>query len=389
MSRNASARSLLQNKISNSKGSFNPHTGKLAEEERGYDPKEQQKKAAREAKAAKAARQAEKSASFSALRSGGQPVEVVLDTGLVSSIRDYRKQQAKKVKTPVKGTIGRKYDTEKGFTVQGLTVKPERSNAKSEKTRLYQTHDNLLSAEEIRKKYSYVAQDKELDYRTMRRAVNNGMRAVGKTLDTAKGDYAELQKVAKLQAQMQGRLRSASFVSGLYEGMAGDSTDAVVKLIGNDALTKQNEAMHELFKQTQSNHKGMAAAGRLTGEFAKAGAGYMTIGKAAEEATLKGASVLGRKMTASTAPDIAQKAAAKILLNPKNAKAARVAAGLLGQQAADTMVNTPMTIAAGMADGKSRREIAKDIGKQEAMDAAFKRGDCGTGSRSEEGGTGI
>lgn len=374
MSRNASARSLLQNKISNSKGSFNPHTGKLAEEERGYDPKEQQKKAAREAKAAKAARQAEKSASFSALRSGGQPVDVVLDTGLVSSIRDYRKQQAKKVKTPVKGTIGRKYDTEKGFTVQGLTMKPERSNAKNEKTRLYQTHDNLLSAEEIRKKYSYVAQDKELDYRTMRRAVNNGMRAVGKTLDTAKGDYAEVQKVAKLQAQLQGRLRSASFVSGLFEGMAKDTNDAAVKLIGNDALTKQNEAMHELFKQTQSNHKGMAAAGRLTGEFAKAGAGYMTIGKAAEEATLKGMGALGRRMTASTAPDIAQQAAAKILLNPKNAKAARVAAGLLGQQAADTMVNTPMTIAAGVADGKSRREIAKDIGKQEATDAAFNVG---------------
>lgn len=383
MSRNASARSLLQNKISNSKGSFNPHTGKLAEEERGYDPKEQQKKAAREAKAAKAARQAEKSASFSALRSGGQPVDVVLDTGLVSSIRDYRKQQAKKVKTPVKGTIGRKYDPEKGFTVQGLTVKPERSNAKNEKTRLYQTHDNLLDEKEIRKKYNYVAQDKELDYRTMRRAVNNGMRAVGKTLETAKGDYAELQKVAKLQAQLQGRLRSASFVSGLFEGMAGDSTDAAVKLIGNDALTKQNEAMQELFKQTQSNHKGMAAAGRLTGEFAKAGAGYMTIGKAAEEATLKGMGALGRRMTASTAPDIAQKAAAKILLNPKNAKAARVAAGLLGQQAADTMVNTPMTIAAGVADGKSRREIAKDIGKQEATDAAFNMGlaALGTGAK--------
>lgn len=384
MSRNASARSLLQNKISNSKGSFNPHTGKLAEEERGYDPKEQQKKAAREAKAAKAARQAEKSASFSALRSGGQPVEVVRDTGLVSSIRDYRKQQAKKVKTPVKGTIGRKYDPEKGFTVQGLTVKPERSNAKNEKTRLYQTYDNLLDEKEIRKKYSYVAQDKELDYRTMRRAVNNGMRAVGKTLETAKGDYAELQKVAKLQAQLQGRLRSASFVSGLYEGMAGDSTDAVVKLIGNDALTKQNEAMHELFKQTQSNHKGMAAAGRLTGEFAKAGAGYMTIGKAAGEATLKGMGALGRRMTASTAPDIAQKAAAKILLNPKNAKAARVAAGLLGQQAADTMVNTPMTIAAGMADGKSRREIAKDIGKQEAMDAAFNMGLAALGAGAKK-----
>lgn len=310
--------------------------------------------------------------------------EIVRDTGLVSSIRDYRKQQAKKVKTPVKGTIGRKYDPEKGFTVQGLTVRPERSNAKNEKTRLYQTHDNLLSAEEIRKKYNYVAQDKELDYRTMRRAVNNGMRAVGKTLDTAKGDYAELQKVAKLQAQLQGRLRSASFVSGLFEGMAKDSTDAAVKLIGNDALTKQNEAMQELFKQTQSNHKGMAAAGRLTGEFAKAGAGYMTIGKAAEEATLKGMGALGRRMTASTAPDIAQKAAAKILLNPKNAKAARVAAGLLGQQAADTMVNTPMTIAAGMADGKSRREIAKDIGKQEATDAAFNVGLAALGAGAKK-----
>ena len=393
MSRNASARSLLQNKISNSKGSFNPHTGKLAEEERGYDPKEQQKKAAREAarkaKAAKAARQAEKSASFSALRSGGQPVDVVLDTGLVSSIRDYRKQQAKKVKTPVKGTIGRKYDPEKGFTVQGLTVRPERSNAKNEKTRLYQTYDNLLDEKEIRKKYNYVAQDKELDYRTMRRAVNNGMRAVGKTLDTAKGDYAEVQKVAKLQAQLQGRLRSASFVSGLFEGMAGDSKDTAVKLIGNDALTKQNEAMHELFKQTQSNHKGMAAAGRLTGEFAKAGAGYMTIGKAAEEATLKGASALGRKMTASTAPDIAQKAAAKILLNPKNAKAARVAAGLLGQQAADTMVNTPMTIAAGVADGKSHREIAKDIGKQEATDAAFNVGLAALGAGAKKVGDAL
>ena len=386
MSRNPSARSLLQNKISNSKGSFNPHTGKLAEEERGYDPKEQQKKAAREAKAAKAARQAEKSASFSALRSGGQPVDVVLDTGLVSSIRDYRKRQAKKVKTPVKGTIGRKYDPEKGFTVQGLTVRPERSNAKDEKTRLYRTYDNLLDEKEIRKKYSYVAQDKELDYRTMRRAVNNGMRAVGKTLDTAKGDYAELQRVGKLQAQLQGRLRSASFVSGLFEGMAGDSTDAAVKLIGNDALKKQNEAMHELFKQTQSNHKGMAAAGRLTGEFAKAGAGYMTIGKAAEKATLKGMGALGRRMTASTAPDIAQKAAAKILLNPKNAKAARVAAGLLGQQAADTAVNTPLTIAAGMADGKSRKEIAKDVGKQEAMDAAFNVGLAALGAGAKKAG---
>ena len=188
MSRNPSARSLLQNKISNSKGSFNPHTGKLAEEERGYDPKEQQKKAAREAKAAKEARRAEKSAA--SLRSGGQPVEVVRDTGLVSSIRDYRKRQAKKVKTPVKGKIGRKYDPEKGFTVQGLTVRPERSNAKNEKTRLYQTYDNLLDEKEIRKKYNYVLKDKSTDEKTKDYAA----RAL---LSLPEADYAEVQRLSK------------------------------------------------------------------------------------------------------------------------------------------------------------------------------------------------
>ena len=217
------------------------------------------------------------------------------------------------------------------------------------------------------------------------RAIRKEMQSIGQDLRKNKStDLAAYRRVAQKQAELQKKLPGAAFTAGLLEGMGGNSKDAAVKLIGNDALAKQNEAMHELFKQTQSNHKGMAAAGRLTGEFAKAGAGYMTIGKAAEEATLKGASALGRKMTASTAPDIAQKAAAKILLNPKNAKAARVAAGLLGQQAADTMVNTPMTIAAGMADGKSRKEIAKDIGKQEATDAAFNVGLAALGAGAKK-----
>lgn len=219
------------------------------------------------------------------------------------------------------------------------------------------------------------------------RAIRKEMQSIGQDLRKNKStDLAAYRRVAQKQVELQKKLPGAAFTAGLLEGMGGNSKDAAVKLIGNDALTKQNEAMQELFKQTQSNHKGMAAAGRLTGEFAKAGAGYMTIGKAAEEATLKGMGALGRRMTASTAPDIAQKAAAKILLNPKNAKAARVAAGLLGQQAADTMVNTPMTIAAGMADGKSRKEIAKDVGKQEAMDAAFNVGLAAIGAGAKKAG---
>lgn len=219
------------------------------------------------------------------------------------------------------------------------------------------------------------------------RAIRKEMQSIGQDLRKNKStDLAAYRRVAQKQVELQKKLPGAAFTAGLLEGMGGNSKDAAVKLIGNDALTKQNEAMQELFKQTQSNHKGMAAAGRLTGEFAKAGAGYMTIGKAAEEATLKGMGALGRRMTASTAPDIAQKAAAKILLNPKNAKAARVAAGLLGQQAADTAVNTPLTIAAGMADGKSRKEIVKDIGKQEATDAAFNVGLAAIGAGAKKAG---
>ena len=224
-----------------------------------------------------------------------------------------------------------------------------------------------------------------LEQRKKSRAIRKEMQSIGQDLRKNKStDLAAYRRVAQKQAELQKKLPGAAFTAGLLEGMGGNSKDAAVKLIGNDALTKQNEAMQELFKQTQSNHKGMAAAGRLTGEFAKAGAGYMTIGKAAEKAVLKGASALGGRMAASTAPDIAQQAAAKILLNPKNAKAARVAAGLLGQQAADTMVNTPMTIAAGMADGKSRREIAKDVGKQEATDAAFNVGLAALGAGAKK-----
>ena len=219
------------------------------------------------------------------------------------------------------------------------------------------------------------------------RAIRKEMQSIGQDLRKNKStDLAAYRRVAQKQAELQKKLPGAAFTAGLLEGMGGNSKDAAVKLIGNDALTKQNEAMQELFKQTQSNHKGMAAAGRLTGEFAKAGAGYATFGKVAEKAVLKGASALGGRMAASTAPDIAQKAAAKILLNPKNAKAARFATRMLGQQAADTMVNTPMTIAAGMADGKSRKEIAKDVGKQEAMDAAFNMGLAALGAGAKKAG---
>lgn len=357
MSRNASARSLLQNKISNSKGSFNPHTGKLAEEERGYDPKEQQKKAAREAKAAKEARRAEKSAS--SLRSGGPSVEVVRDTGLVSSIRDYRKRQAKKVKTPVKGKIGRKYDPEKGFTVQGLTVRPERSNAKNEKTRLYQTYDNLLDEKEIKKKYNYALKDKSTGEKTKDYAARALLSLPG-------ADYAEVQRLSKLKMQREAKRSGAGFAAGFVNSTGGNVARIAAKGIKNEQARKNWMDTLNQLKETQEAHPTAGTLGAVTGEFAKAGAGYMTIGKAAEKAALKGMSKLS---------------GGKAL-----GKAGTFATRMLGQQAADTAVNTPLTIAAGMADGKSRKEIAKDVGKQEAMDAAFNMGLAALGAGAKKAG---
>ena len=303
--------------------------------------------------------------------------EIVRDTGLVSSIRDYRKQQAKKVKTPVKGKIGRKYDPEKGFTVQGLTVRPERSNAKNEKTRLYQTYDNLLDEKEIRKKYNYVLKDKSTDEKAKGRAV----RAL---LNPSQTDYATYKKVAERQMELQKQKSGAGFAAGFLNATGGNVAKITAKGTKNEQARKNWMDTLNHLKETQEAHPTAGTLGAVTGEFAKAGAGYATFGKVAEKAVLKGASALGGRMAASTAPDIAQKAAAKILLNPKNAKAARVAAGLLGQQAADTVVNTPMTIAAGVADGKSRKEIAKDIGKQEATDAAFNVGLAALGAGAKK-----
>lgn len=353
MGRNASARSLLQSKISNSKGAFNPRTGKLKEEEEEYIPKPQREKKA-----------AEKSAS--SLRSGGMAAKKLPQTELFKNATMPRVNTTKQTQRQTqKAKVN--INTDRGFIPDSQLMRQigragttfQKSTAKDEKTRLYETNDSLLNPQEIMKKYSYVAQDRDMDYGTLRRAVNKGMQEVGRTL-RGTNDNSQYEKVAKLQAELQGRLKSASFTAGMLEGMGGDLKDAATKIIGNEGLTKQNEALKAQIAATKANNSKSAAMGRLTGEMAKAGAGYMTIGKAAEEAALKGAGKL---------------AGGKAL-----GKAGTFATRMLGQQAADTAVNTPITIAAGLAEGKSRKEILQDFGKQEAMDAAFNLGLAGLGA---------
>lgn len=219
------------------------------------------------------------------------------------------------------------------------------------------------------------------------RAIRKEMQSIGQDLRKNKStDLAAYRRAAQKQVELQKKLPGAGFAAGFLNATGGNVAKITAKGTKNEQARKNWMDTLNQMQETQAAHPTAGTLGAITGEFAKAGAGYMTIGKAAEKAVLKGASALGGRMAASTAPDIAQKAAAKILLNPKNAKAARVAAGLLGQQAADTMVNTPMTIAAGMADGKSRKEIAKDVGKQEAMDAAFNVGLAALGAGAKKAG---
>ena len=130
---------------------------------------------------------------------------------------------------------------------------------------------------------------------------------------------------------------------------AKNASPAIVEK--NAKMQYHTNATRTLLEQTKNSNPTAGAMGALTGELLKGTAGYMTFGKAAEDAMLRNAEKL--KLTGLKE---------------------RAIAGLLAQQAADTAVNTPITIAAGMADGKNRKEIGKDIGKQMAVDAAVNVG---------------
>ena len=282
MSRNASARSLLQSKIANSKGAYNSRTGKLKEDEEEYIPKNQKAKAA------------EKSAP--SLRSQGQPVEVVKDTGMGKTLRELMEQQRR--------------------------------------------------TQAIRKEMN---------------AIGKELRASGAT------DFASYQKAAQKQAELQKQMPGAAFAAGFLNSMGGDLAKIVANASGNEALQKNWGNTLNQLEETQDANRGAGMAGAMAGELAKAGAGYMTIGKAAERAALAGAGRLtgGKALT----------------------KGGELATRMLGQQAADTAVNTPITIAAGLADGKTKEEIAKDVGKQMALDAAFNIGleGLGAGAKAMQG----
>ena len=169
---------------------------------------------------------------------------------------------------------------------------------------------------------------------------------------------ARISQITKLQGELSKQQKRTAFGAGFGQAVGLDIYDTAVKKAakktGNTALSKQMAAQDKVRQEVKTANKKSYGRGELAGELTQAGILYGTAGAAAEKAALKGVG----KLTGGKALG----------------KAGTFATRMLGQQAADTAVNTPMTIAAGMADGKSRKEIAKDVGKQEAMDAAFNVG---------------
>lgn len=181
---------------------------------------------------------------------------------------------------------------------------------------------------------------------------------------------ARISQVTKLQGELSKQQKRTAFGAGFGQAAGLDIYDTAVKKIakktGNTALSKQMAAQDKVRQEVKTANKKSYGRGELAGELTQAGILYGTAGAAAEKAALKGVGKLTGGKTLG--------------------KAGTFATRMLGQQAADTMVNTPMTIAAGMADGKSRREIAKDIGKQEATDAAFNVGLAALGAGAKKAG---
>lgn len=181
---------------------------------------------------------------------------------------------------------------------------------------------------------------------------------------------ARISQVTKLQGELSKQQKRTAFGAGFGQAAGLDIYDTAVKKAakktGNTALSKQMAAQDKVRQEVKTANKKSYGRGELAGELTQAGILYGTAGAAAEKAALKGVGKLTGGKTLG--------------------KAGTFATRMLGQQAADTAVNTPMTIAAGMADGKSRKEIAKDVGKQEATDAAFNVGLAALGAGAKKAG---
>ena len=331
MARNAAAKSLLLSTVSKDdekEKKYNSRTGKLRSEE-AYTPKTETAKTAGRS-VSKTVKTAEKSAVSSVSGSKNIP-----NTNLF-----------------------------KGLNVS----EPETKKLKASDSGVF-------------KKYTALAKNTTLSYAEKKKQITSAQKELGKIRDRHliasmlgdKNAKKTIQQVTDLQNQLSQQLKSTAFGAGFGQAAGLDIYDTAVKKAaektGNTALSakmKEQDAAREALKEKNEKSYG---AGELAGELTQAAILYGTAGAAAEKAALKGVGKLTGGKTLG--------------------KAGTFATRMLGQQTADVAVNTPLTIAKGVEEGKGKGEIAQDVGKQFALDAAFNLGMGAVGAGAKAAGKAI
>lgn len=252
---------------------------------------------------------------------------------------------------------------------KGLTVsKPERKKLSGSDSDVFKRARTLVT-------------DTSLTYAEKKKQIDQAQKELGRIRDkhliaSMMGDEnakKTIRQVSDLQNQLSQQLKSTAFGAGFGQAAGLDIYDTAVKKIaektGNTSLSQRMAAQDEVRAQVKAANEKSYGRGELAGELTQQAILYRTAGAVAERAVLAG---MGK------------------LIGGKNlGKAGTFATRMLGQQAADTVVNTPLTIAKGVEEGKDRGEIAKDVGKQVVMDAAFNLGMGAIGAGAKAAGKAI
>ena len=209
-----------------------------------------------------------------------------------------------------------------------------------------------------------LAANKTMSYTEKKKQIDQMQKELGKVRDkNLLGSFLGNQEAKKtisqvtdLQNQLSQQLKSTAFGAGFGQAAGLDLYDSVAKktVANNKGAAAQYEKQEAARKAVQAAHPGSYTGGQVAGELTQQAILYGTIGAAAE---------------AKAAPMIG-----KVLGGKELGKAGAFATKVLANQAADTAVMTPLTIAAGLADGKEGKEIATDVAKQQGMDLAFNIG---------------
>lgn len=245
---------------------------------------------------------------------------------------------------------------------QGLNVsKPEKKKLSGSDSDVLQRAKSLAANTTM----SYAEKKKQIESMQKELGKVRDRNLLGSLMQNADAKKT-ISQVTDLQNQLSQQLKRTAFGAGFGQAAGLDIYDSIAKraVQNNPAATAQMQKQEEARKAVQARHPGAYTGGQVAGELTQQAILYGTAGAAAEKAAL-----------------------AKLAGGKELTKAGAFGAKVLANQAADTAVMTPLTIAAGLAEGKEGKDIAVDVAKQQAMDIGFNlvMGAAGEGLKALKG----